>query len=303
MAIHLDPTLSAQGLRAQLYAGDLVLLTQLRAVTKMVAHTRAHLEALFAPHDPELAHEQYSPAELATMLGTWKPKFIHDERSTQIVRDIVRQIGFAPTKTHYDVPKPRTSFPVGHLTTGIAFAFPWHRDVWYSAPAQQINWWLPIYPVRADNAMRFDTACFDRPVPNDSAKFDYYRHNVGRKTIATQVTVEVQARPSAPAHPTQAEVIVLPPPGSILLFSGAHLHATVPNTSGLSRYSVDFRTVDVDDLVAGVGAALVDVACTGTAIRDFRNVDDNRPFAEATIEQLFGASPSEAVLVYEPGQS
>ena len=302
MAIHIDPTLSSQELRAQLYAGDLVVLTQLPAVTKMVEHTRRQLEDLFAPHDPEDAHAHYTPAELAIMLGAWKPRFIHDEGSTQIVRDIVDQAGFAPTNTHYDVPKPRTSFPVGHLTTGIAFAFPWHRDVWYSAPAQQINWWLPIYPVRADNAMRFDAACFDRPVPNDSAAFDYYRHNVGRKTIATQVTIEVQARPSAPEHPTQAEVIMLPPPGSILMFSGAHLHATIPNTSGRSRYSVDFRTVDVDDLATGAGAPLVDVACTGTAIRDFRNVKNNRPFDEATIERLFGASPAEAMLVYEPGQ-
>ena len=31
---------------------------------------------------------------------------------------------------------------------GFVFSFPWHRDVWYSAPAQQINWWLPIFPVR-----------------------------------------------------------------------------------------------------------------------------------------------------------
>jgi hypothetical protein len=44
-----------------------------------------------------------------------------------------------------------------HLTTGVAFAFPWHRDTWYSAlRARQINWWLPIFPVRDDNAMSFD---------------------------------------------------------------------------------------------------------------------------------------------------
>ena len=51
---------------------------------------------------------------------------------------------------------------MGHLTTGIAYAFPWHRDVWYSAPPQQINWWLPVFAVREDNAMRFDLESFDQ---------------------------------------------------------------------------------------------------------------------------------------------
>ena len=33
-----------------------------------------------------------------------------------------------------------------------------------------------------------------------------------------------------------------------MLFSGAQLHASIPNTSGDARFSVDFRTVDVADL-------------------------------------------------------
>ena len=89
---------------------------------------------------------------------------------------------------------------MGHLTTGVAFAFPWHRDVWYSAPAQQINWWLPIFPVRDDNAMSFDLASFDRAVPNTSDGFDYYENNASRLTTATQVGRERQARPGAVDH-------------------------------------------------------------------------------------------------------
>ena len=68
----------------------------------------------------------------------------------------------------------------------------------------------------------------------------------------------------------------------MLLFSGAQLHASTPNTSGRARYSVDFRTVNVPDLMAGRGAPLVDVHCTGTAIRDFINVADERRFDEQT---------------------
>ena len=105
---------------------------------------------------------------MAKILASWKPHFIHSERSKKLVRAVIEEAGFPAEDTHYDLPKPRTSFPVGHLTTGVAFAFPWHRDTWYSAPAQQINWWLPIFPVREDNAMSFDLASFDRAVPNTS---------------------------------------------------------------------------------------------------------------------------------------
>ena len=180
MNILIDPDVSSDGLRQQLYAGHLVILTRLRALNDFVDYTREELTELFSPHDPEHVHEHIDPPEMAKMLGTWKPHFIHSERSRKLVRGIIQEAGFAGEETHYDLPKPRTSFPVGHLTTGVAYAFPWHRDTWYSAPAQQINWWLPIFPVRDDNAMGFDLASFGRAVPNTSDTFDYYQNNVGR---------------------------------------------------------------------------------------------------------------------------
>lgn len=52
---------------------------------------------------------------MAKILGAWKPRFIHADKSK---KRIVGEAGFTAEKTHYDAPKPRTSFPVGHLTTG-----------------------------------------------------------------------------------------------------------------------------------------------------------------------------------------
>src|SRR5581483_11477487 len=183
MTVFVDPDgVHADKLRQIIYGGNLVVLTRLQAVSNFVEYTRDQLTQLFQPHDPEHAHEHYSPAEMASMLGTWKPSFIHADKSKRLVRDIITEAGLPAEHTHYDVPKPRTSFPVGHLTTGVAFAFPWHRDVWYSAPAQQINWWLPIFPAREDNAMAFDLAKFAHEVPNNSADFDYYENNAGRLT-------------------------------------------------------------------------------------------------------------------------
>lgn len=303
MTIYIDPGMTNDELRAELFAGSLVVLTGLPAVAELALYMRRQLDALFAPHPPETAHEHFTPAELAMALGEWKPRFIHDAESARLLRAIAEQAGFSARDTHYDLPKPRTSFPLGHLNTGIAYAFPWHRDVWYSAPAQQINWWLPVYPVRATNAISFDLRSFAVPVPNDSQLFDYYRHNAGRRTTAAQVTREVQARPGALGHLPADETVVLPSVGAVLLFSGAQLHRSIPNTSAVSRYSIDFRTVDARDLTRGAGAPLTDVHCTGTAIRDFRNISSDRCFGEAEIIRLFGTPPADAMLVFEPDQA
>jgi hypothetical protein len=296
--VNLDATPAE--LRRTLYDGNLVVLTGLQAVSDLVNYARDQLTELFKPFDPESAHQHFRKDQMARMLGSWKPSFIHSDQAKTFVREIIRNAGLCAGDTHYDLPKPRTSFPVGHLTTGIAYAFPWHRDVWYSAPAQQINWWLPVFPVRSDNSMRFHVPSFDRAVPNSSDRFDYYRNNAARQTTAAQVDRESQVRPAAlDFHPAD-ELVVLPAPGAILLFSGAQLHASIPNTSGRSRYSIDFRTVDVPDLKAGRGAPLVDVYCTGTAIRDFHNVADGHPFDEETVRQLFGAPPPGSKLVFDP---
>lgn len=299
MALFIDPERSSSDLRQLVYDGHLLVLTRLQSVEDFVKHTRDQLVDLFRPHHPEDAHEHFDKAEMARMLEVWKPRFIHSEASKALVRGIIQEAGLPGESTYYDLPKPRTAFPMGHLTTGIAFAFPWHRDVWYSAPAQQVNWWLPVFPVRPDNAMTFDLQSFDRAVPNSSGEFDYYENNVARLTTARSVTREEQVRPAATHHKPSVGLTVLPSPGEVLLFSGAQLHATIPNTSGRSRFSVDFRTVDVSDVVEGRGAPLVDVQCTGTAIRDFHRIADGAALDEEFVTRHFGAPPPGSVLVFQ----
>ncbi len=302
MTVFVDPECPAAELRLNLYRGDVIVLTNLPSVRTFVDYTRDQLVNLFKPYDPERVHEYVDKAEMARLLGSWKPRFMHSSTSKELVGKIIRESGFCAEGTHYDVPKPRTSFPVDHLTTGIAYAFPWHRDVWYSAPAQQINWWLPVFVVHENNAMRFDLQNFDRAVTNSSAGFDYYRNNTARLSTASQISSERQVRPAALNHTPVDELVVVPPPGAVMLFSGAQLHASIPNTSGTARFSVDFRTVDAADVLAGCGAPLVDADCTGTAIRDFCRVSDEAPFDEELVIRLFGAPPAGSTLVFTPAR-
>src|ERR1051326_2958649 len=103
-SIVIDPEIPPESLRQRLYSGDLIILTRLPALEQFTRYLREELTALFAPHDPEHAHEFIEPAEMAELLGDWKPRWIHADRSRDLVRAIVAEVGFEPAYTHYDVP-------------------------------------------------------------------------------------------------------------------------------------------------------------------------------------------------------
>ena len=63
-------------------------------------------------------------------------------------------------------------------------------------------------------------------------------------------------------------------------FSGNQLHSTVPNTSGKTRFSIDFRTVKIDDVLARREAPNADSECAGTSLRDFLRARDFERIAE-----------------------
>ncbi len=91
------------------------------------------------------------------------------------------------------------------------------------------------------------------------------------------------------------------PAGGAILFSGAQMHSTVPNTSGLTRFSIDFRTVDLADLEGGLGAPKVDTYAMGTSLRDFRRARDASAMPDNVVARYdSGDIPDGAVLVFEP---
>ena len=237
MNIVIDPAVSGDDLRQQLFAGNLVILDRLQALNDFVDYTRDELTQLFKPYDPEHVHEHIDPTGDRQDPGSLEAS-LHTLRKVEEARAGRYRRGRLPAEdTHYDLPKPRTSFPVRHLTTGVTFAFPVSaRIVWYSArPSRSTGGFL--FPVRNDNAMSFDLASFDRAVPNTSNGFDYYQNNASRLTTATQVGRQHQARPAAADHQPDQELVVLPAPGEVLLFSGAQLHASTPNASGRAQVS------------------------------------------------------------------
>ena len=100
--------------------------------------------------------------------------------------------------------------------------------------------------------------------------------------------------------PTGLRSTWIVPPSGVIIFSGAQLHSTVPNTTDMVRWSIDFRTVNIDDVVGKRGALNADSASTGTSLRDFLRVADLAPIPEDIVAVYDDGITTGGVTVFKP---
>lgn len=273
--VYFDSSLSDEERRVRLFTGDIFVFSPTPGTRALVEFAREMAEEAFAPHFPPDAQHRLTAPEYVDVLAKLKPTFINHPRCKEILRQIFTDLGVDLTQTYFDVPRLRT-MTSNFLNAGLTLQFEPHRDTWFSAPHCQLNWWIPVYEVAESNVMAFHPAYFGAPVKNSSAGYDYFEWIThGRKLAAAQIDQETREQPKAleeiQPHP---EIRVVTPPGGLMIFSGAQLHTTVPNHSGRTRFSIDFRTVHKADVEARGGAKNVDSECTGTNLGDFLRVTD-----------------------------
>jgi hypothetical protein len=298
-----DPQRSDEAWRQMIYDGGIIILSPPSEMLALVEHTRGMIEDAFAPLDPQRAHERLTVEHCVEILSKLKPSYIHHPRTKELIREVLSSFGCSREKTYQDVPRLRCAFPKNYLTTGIAYAHHPHRDTWYSAPMCQFNWWAPIYEFVAENGMAFHPRYWDRGVKNGSRDFNYYRWNAeSRKNAAQHIGHDTRVQPHA-EEPLELkpEIRFIVPPGGVIVFSGAQLHSTVPNTTDMVRWSIDFRTVNIDDVAGKRGAPNSDSAATGTSLRDFLRVADFAPIPEEIIAAYDDGVPEGGIAVFRPG--
>jgi len=275
-AVHFDARMSDDERRERLYAGELFVYSPTRESLELVDLAKHMLGDAFGVRDPELAQNDMSVQGFAELLGELKPRFIHHPRCKELLPQLLATLGCDAHTTYFDVPRLRSATSDDYLTTGIAYAFHPHRDTWYSAPMCQINYWMPVYPITASNCMAFHPRYFSQGVRNTSNEYNYQEWNRNSRFNAAKfIEVDTRRQPRA-LEPVELEpdIRLLPPPGGMIIFSGAQLHSTVPNTSGRTRYSIDFRIVNSVDAAAVRGARNVDSRCTGTTMGDYLHCTD-----------------------------
>ncbi|HZA77065.1 MAG TPA: hypothetical protein VE623_11835 [Acidimicrobiales bacterium] len=299
-SVHHDAAVDDDDRRAALYRGDIFLTTPDDATRAFCTFARQLVEEAFAGLDPETAQEHMPVGRYVDILSTLKPRFIHHPRSKELLRTILERRGCDLGQTYFDVPRLRTSTSGGYLTSGIAYAWHPHRDTWYSAPLGQLNFWMAVYPIEAGNAMAFHQDYFATAIPNTSSTYNYYEWNSKHRAAASS-NVGSDARP-LPGPTVDVDLrnplVFVTPVGGLIEFSGQHLHSSVPNQSGRTRFSIDFRTVHIGDIKAGRTAPNVDASCSGSSIRDFIRASDFSPMPERIVELFNDGTEARGELVF-----
>jgi hypothetical protein len=303
--IYFDSPISDELRRSALYRGQLFVYSPCASAIAFCEHARQMISDAFGTLDPLTAQYHLPVEEYAAILGELKPKFIHHPYSKKCLQGILQELGCDLEKTYFDLPRMRTATSDSYLTSGIAYAFHPHRDTWYSAPQAQINWWLPIYPIKSENTMAFHPRYWTEPTQNSSRKYNYYQWNASSRVDAAKyVKSDTRKQPHAEEElQLDPQIRVITPVGGLLMFSGAQMHSTVPNTSGYTRFSIDFRTVNLDDLEHRRGAPNIDSECTGTTLRDFLRGTDFAHFSPEIISFYDDDSSDRGILHYRPDKT
>ncbi len=239
---------------ALVFDGQLLVFTQVPALVELVALGR------------ELVPDPPQESEIDGL----KERFRKDPRVLDLVRLALEQVGAEPARTYWDPPRLRIVPPTTERQVGtIGF----HRDTWGSNLTAQTNWWLPLRPLTEERTIAFYPEYWSTPLANSSAAWDLDAIRERRRAGLPLGDLPLVPTPTSPPR-TGSELRVVPGPGDLLCFSGAHLHASVPNTSSGTRVSVELRTVNADDLAHGRGAPDLDGAAPGRQYGWFRSVVD-----------------------------
>lgn len=291
--LYFAPQVTDDERRQQLFNGQVFVYPPGPASLALVQFARTMIEEAFGALDPTTAQHAMSPAAYEDLLTSFKPAFINHAHSKDLVRAMLLEMGCDPEKTYFDVPRMRTATSNQYLNRGIAYSFEAHRDTWFSGPLCQVNWWFPIYEHESGNTMAFHPAYWQQRVHNGSEVYNCHEWYAEGARLARNPEIPDRRQRPQPQEALRLDpqIRVISPVGGVTVFSAAQMHSTVPNHTGKTRFSIDFRTVNLDDLQAHRGAPNYDSACTGTTLADYYRVADLSPIPPAVIAAYEAGTP------------
>lgn len=260
--------------RHAVYRGDVFLAAPSDASQRLAAAARAGLAEVLscAPDEIRDVPQKISNDELFRRVGLLRKQLYLERRFHDAIRDVIAAYGFDPARCAFDPLRLRVVRHKGHEIPLAAPVYHPHRDTWYSHPQSLIAWWVPLDDLAAHETFVFYPERFAAPVDNDSEIFDYgdwVRDGWELKIGWQKLGADARYPRSAPGVDGGRAVGFSCRAGENLVFSGSHFHATLPQATGRTRFSLDFRIVDLDDLAAGLGAPNVDNRSRGSALRDY----------------------------------
>ena len=282
MMLRSDLPASNEDLRTALYAGDVFRLPPSDASRHVVADS---VEAVEAELGTDMRHAQFrlGDEDFFAAVGRLRKQLYTTEPFHDLLRQMLRDAAFDPARIAFDPFRLRVVAHKGFEDPRAAPIYYAHRDTWYAHSQAEITWWIPLHDVTEAETFAFYPDWFARPVGNNSEEFDHDRWTKHGPSLRIGWQ---DARHGAshlyPGHVGDLEpgtvVSFAAKEAEVVLFAGSHFHQTRKNSTGRTRFSIDFRSVHLDDHAAGRGAPNVDNRSTGSALGDYTiSTDSSSP--------------------------
>ncbi len=249
---HVSGPLPDRELTAEIFAGRILVFRDLQPVSDLVSLARTIVADVFGAPSGVVPDCAGPASEIKALNFEMRRRFDADPRARALFECAIAAAGLETATAYRDRLILRVSAPDATLAADPAVTLPAHRDTWASGFLCQINWWLPVFPLLPGNTAILYPQYWATPVENDARGWDWRRmkHDPAYPPLPTAR----RELPESEAVPLLLE------PGEIAAFSGAHLHASRPNRSGVPRFSADTRTVDPRHMASRLGAPDVDHA-------------------------------------------
>ncbi|MDQ5967130.1 MAG: hypothetical protein QG625_3286 [Cyanobacteriota bacterium erpe_2018_sw_39hr_WHONDRS-SW48-000098_B_bin.30] len=225
--------------------------------------------------DARFAHEQMSQAKFLAAITNAKRDVFKDQMLRELTVKICRRYLFNQTSGIFEPLRlrvvPPSAPPIKQANqSDLPPLYKPHRDTWFANHPSQINTWIALHDVGPDDSFTLFPDCFDRAIQNNSGEFDFedWSKTVGFGNSHTNPNA-LYPSPTAPgerfdrSHDAARSFAL--DKGEMLVFAASHLHATNQHQQSQTRFSLDFRAVDVTDLQNDVVAPQIDNASKGSA--------------------------------------
>lgn len=256
-----------------IFAGTLLIFKHVEAMGALCSYVDELLRRTLVSENPVRAQFEMNRRDYLDRVAAAQKEFRASPHTTTLLRRVLEEAGVDSGSSYWDRPYLRVSPDDDGHDDRRTQKLGAHRDTWASNIYSQTNWWAPIYPITDGRAIAFYPQYWTQRLENTSATWDLEEVMSGKISVITPEAEE-------PVD-TSSELRVVLEPGDLLAFSGAHLHASVPNTTGLARFSIEVRTADVGCEIAGRGAPNLDGDAPHVATRWFRRVADKQPLTTA----------------------
>ncbi|MEQ9366874.1 MAG: hypothetical protein RIF32_21725 [Leptospirales bacterium] len=261
-----------------LFAGRILRVAS--AATALIDSVRSRLPVLFEVASVaalEFVHECYDSVQLYERTTRAQAGLRDDPEIRRATRRMLTPFdGPGAGELYFDGPRLRVVPHDGHRVTAAAPAYYVHRDTWFANSASQWNWWMPVFETPVARGFEIYPDCFHRAVPNDSQEFrlaDWERAG-GFQAGGGARQVHPRLDPAVAKAALGAPSKIGGAPGECVLFAAHHLHGTVANATGRTRFSLELRTVRRGDAMSGRGAAEMDNRSRGSTLRMMSRVRD-----------------------------